>query len=60
MKHEGDLATAEKMHRQALASFRLLDDETRQGVVTGNVAEERMEQGDLPAARFSYMRSRCS
>jgi tetratricopeptide (TPR) repeat protein len=51
---EGDLATAEKMYRQALASYRLLDDETRAATVTGNVAEERMEQGDLRGAIQLY------
>ena len=47
---QGDLATAEKMHRESLAGFRLLDDKRHQAVVTGNVAEDRMEQGDLPGA----------
>jgi tetratricopeptide (TPR) repeat protein len=51
---QGDLATAEKMHRQAMASFRLLEDKTRQAVATGNVADERMEQGDLRGAIQLY------
>ena len=49
-EREGDLAAAEKMYRQAQTSFRLLDDNARLAVVTGNVAEERMEQGDLREA----------
>ena len=53
-EEEGDHASAEKLYRQAKASYQLLDDETRQAVVTGNVAEERMEQGDLPAAVQLY------
>jgi len=50
----GDHATAEKLYRQAKASFRLLDDEMRGAVVTGNVAEERMAQGDLRGAIQLY------
>jgi tetratricopeptide (TPR) repeat protein len=50
----GDLATAEKMHREALASFRLLDVKRSQAAVTGNVAEDRMEQGDLKGAIQLY------
>ncbi|MGA3103497.1 MAG: winged helix-turn-helix domain-containing protein [Terriglobales bacterium] len=50
----GDLATAEKMHRQALASFQLLDNKRSQADATGNVADERMEQGDLPGALRLY------
>ena len=52
---QGDLASAEKMHRQARAGFRLLEDKTRQALVTGNVADERMEQGDLPGAIQLYV-----
>jgi eukaryotic-like serine/threonine-protein kinase len=51
---QGDLATAEKMHRQALASFRLLDNKRNQADATGNVADERMEQGDLRGALQLY------
>jgi eukaryotic-like serine/threonine-protein kinase len=51
---QGDLATAEKMHRQALASFRLLEDKRSQADATGNVADERMEQGDLRGALQLY------
>jgi eukaryotic-like serine/threonine-protein kinase len=51
---QGNLAAAEKMHRQALASFRLLDNKRSQADATGNVADERMEQGDLPGALQLY------
>jgi eukaryotic-like serine/threonine-protein kinase len=51
---QGDLATAEKMHRQALASFRLLENKRNQAIITGNVADERMEQGDLRGALQLY------
>jgi DNA-binding winged helix-turn-helix (wHTH) protein/TolB-like protein len=51
---QGDLAAAEKMHRQAVASFRLLENKTNQTVATGNVADERMEQGDLRGALQLY------
>ncbi len=51
---QGDLATAEKMHRGALAIFRLLDDKTRQIAAIGNIADERMEQGDLRGATLLY------
>jgi eukaryotic-like serine/threonine-protein kinase len=51
---QGDLATAEKMHRQAMASFRLLENKRNQADATGNVADERMEQGDLRGALQLY------
>jgi eukaryotic-like serine/threonine-protein kinase len=51
---QGDLATAEKMHREALAIFRLLDDKWQQVAAIGNVADERMEQGDLRGAMHLY------
>jgi tetratricopeptide (TPR) repeat protein len=51
---QGDLATAEKMHRAALAIFRLLDDKPEQVAAIGNVADERMEQGDLRGALLLY------
>ncbi|MGA9352913.1 MAG: tetratricopeptide repeat protein, partial [Terriglobales bacterium] len=51
---QGDLATAEKMHRGTLAIFRLLDDKTRQIAAIGNIADERMEQGDLRGATLLY------
>jgi eukaryotic-like serine/threonine-protein kinase len=51
---QGDLSAAEKMHRQALATFRLLEDRPREMAATGNVADERMEQGDLRGALQLY------
>jgi tetratricopeptide (TPR) repeat protein/TolB-like protein len=51
---QGDLAAAEKMHRHAVASFRLLENKLNQTVATGNVADERMEQGDLRGAFQLY------
>ncbi len=51
---QGDLATAEKMHRQALASFRLLEDKRNEAILTGNIADERMDQGDLRGALQLY------
>jgi eukaryotic-like serine/threonine-protein kinase len=53
----GDLATAEKMHRQALASFRLLDDKNSQSTALGNIANERLDQGDLRHALQLYEES---
>jgi DNA-binding winged helix-turn-helix (wHTH) protein/tetratricopeptide (TPR) repeat protein len=50
----GDSATAEKMQRQALASFRLLDNKNNQAAVAGNIANERKAQGDLPGAMQLY------
>lgn len=51
---QGGLATAEKMHRQALAIFRLLDEKAQEIAAIGNVADERMEQGDLQGAIHLY------
>ena len=51
---QGDLATAERMHRQAVASFRLLENKRNEADATGNVADERMEQGDLRGALQLY------
>jgi tetratricopeptide (TPR) repeat protein len=50
----GDPATAEKMQRQALAGFRLLDNKNNQAAVAGNIANERKAQGDLPGATQLY------
>lgn len=51
---QGDLALAEKIQRQALAAFQRLDVRKNEALVTGNIAEERMEQGDLPGAIQLY------
>jgi DNA-binding winged helix-turn-helix (wHTH) protein/tetratricopeptide (TPR) repeat protein len=50
----GDPGTAEKMQREALASFRLLDEKDKQAAVTGNIANERKVQGDLKGAIQLY------
>jgi DNA-binding winged helix-turn-helix (wHTH) protein/tetratricopeptide (TPR) repeat protein len=50
----GDPATAEKMQREALAGFRLLDNKNNEAAVAGNVANERKAQGDLPGAMQLY------
>jgi tetratricopeptide (TPR) repeat protein len=54
---QGDPATAEKMHRQALAGFRLLDNKNAQSKALGNIADERIEQGDLRHALLIYEES---
>jgi tetratricopeptide (TPR) repeat protein len=55
---QGDPATAEKMQRQALAGFRVLDDKSSQAKALGNIANERLEQGDLGGALQLYEESR--
>ena len=55
---QGDFATAEKMHRQALASFRLLEDRNSEAAALGNIADERVDQGDLHQALQLYEASR--
>jgi eukaryotic-like serine/threonine-protein kinase len=47
---QGDPATAEKMQREALPIYRLLDDKRDQASTIGNIAKERAEQGDLRGA----------
>ena len=47
---QGDSVTAEKMQRQALAIYRLLDDKRDQASTIGNIANERVGQGDLRSA----------
>jgi DNA-binding winged helix-turn-helix (wHTH) protein/tetratricopeptide (TPR) repeat protein/TolB-like protein len=54
---QGDPATAEKMERQALAIYRLTDRKQPQAAVTGNVAGDRIEQGDLRGALQLYKES---
>jgi eukaryotic-like serine/threonine-protein kinase len=54
---QGDPATAEKMHRQALAGFRLLENRNSQSKALGNIAGERLDQGDLPHALQLYEES---
>ncbi len=57
-QEDGDLAIAEKMLRQARASFRLLDDKGAQGAATLNIANERLDQGDLRGAIQLYEEAR--
>jgi DNA-binding winged helix-turn-helix (wHTH) protein/tetratricopeptide (TPR) repeat protein len=47
---QGDLATFEKMQREALDKFRLLGNKRNQAVAIANIADARMEQGDLLGA----------
>ncbi len=47
---QGDPATAEKMEREALARFRVIDDKRDVAKVLGNIATFRMDQGDLRGA----------
>jgi DNA-binding winged helix-turn-helix (wHTH) protein/tetratricopeptide (TPR) repeat protein/TolB-like protein len=51
---QGNLATAEKMYRQALPICRLIDDKRSQARVFGNIANVRIDQGDLPGAAEGY------
>jgi tetratricopeptide (TPR) repeat protein len=51
---QGDPATAEKMHRQALAGFRLLENKNAQSKALANIAGERVDQGDLRQALQLY------
>jgi DNA-binding winged helix-turn-helix (wHTH) protein/tetratricopeptide (TPR) repeat protein len=44
---EGDIATAEKMERQALASYQRLDDKKGEAKALGNLADYRVDRGDL-------------
>ena len=54
---QGDPATAEKMHRQALAGFRLLDNKTAQSKALVNIADQRVAVGDLRQAVQLYEES---
>ncbi len=51
---QGNLATAEKMYREALPIGRLIDNKRAQANALGNIANDRMEQGDLPGAAQGY------
>jgi DNA-binding winged helix-turn-helix (wHTH) protein/tetratricopeptide (TPR) repeat protein len=50
----GDPASAEKLQREALATFWRLDDKDKQSSVTGNLANELKARGDLPGAMELY------
>ncbi len=51
---QGDPITAEKMHRQALAGFRLLENKNLEAAALTNIADERVDQGDLHQAVQLY------
>jgi tetratricopeptide (TPR) repeat protein len=55
--NEGDPTTAEKMHRQALASFHLVEDKNAQAKALANIANDRVAQGDLRNALQLYEES---
>jgi DNA-binding winged helix-turn-helix (wHTH) protein/Tfp pilus assembly protein PilF/TolB-like protein len=51
---QGDPATAEKMLREAVAEFRRLDDKRNMTTAMGNLANDRMDRGDLRGALQLY------
>jgi DNA-binding winged helix-turn-helix (wHTH) protein/tetratricopeptide (TPR) repeat protein len=55
---QGNLATAEKMYRQALPIYRLIDDKRAQANALGNLANDRLDQGDLQGAAQGYEETR--
>jgi DNA-binding winged helix-turn-helix (wHTH) protein/tetratricopeptide (TPR) repeat protein len=55
---QGDPATAEKMVRQAVAIFRRLDDQRNMTTAIGNLADDRLDQGDLRGAIQLYEEAR--
>ncbi len=55
---QGDPATAEKMIREAVAIYRRLDDQRNMTTAIGNLADNRMDQGDLRGAIQLYEEAR--
>ena len=51
---QGDPATAEKMVREAVDIFRRVDDKRNMGTALGNLADDRLDQGDLRGALQFY------
>ena len=51
---QGDVAAAERTHREALVIFRRLANTATEGVVTENLGDDRVLQGDLPGAMKFY------
>ncbi len=51
---QGDPATAEKMLRQAVAIFQRLDDKKNMTTAMGNLADDRLDRGDLRGAMQLY------
>jgi eukaryotic-like serine/threonine-protein kinase len=55
---QGDPATAEKMLREAVAIFRRLDDKRNMTTALGNLADDRLDRGDLRGAIQLYEEAR--
>src|ERR1700733_12214282 len=55
---QGDPATAEKMLREAVAIFRRLDDKRNMTTAIGNLADDRLDRGDLRGAIQLYEEAR--
>jgi DNA-binding winged helix-turn-helix (wHTH) protein/Tfp pilus assembly protein PilF/TolB-like protein len=55
---QGDPATAEKMLRQAVAIFQRLDDKKNMITAIGNLADDRLDLGDLRGAMQLYEEAR--
>jgi hypothetical protein len=55
---QGDPATAEKMIREAVAIYRRLDDQRNMTTAIGNLADNRVDQGDLRGAIQLYEEAR--
>jgi DNA-binding winged helix-turn-helix (wHTH) protein/tetratricopeptide (TPR) repeat protein len=55
---QGDPATAEKMLREAVAIFRRLDDRRNMTTAMGNLADDRLDRGDLRGAIQLYEEAR--
>ncbi len=56
-REQGDPAAAEKTEREALSVFRTLDDKRGEAKALGNIADARVDQGDLPGAIHLYEES---
>jgi eukaryotic-like serine/threonine-protein kinase len=54
---QGDPVTAERMQRQALAAYRLIGNKINEARDLGNIADSRLDQGDLPGAIRFYEES---
>jgi DNA-binding winged helix-turn-helix (wHTH) protein/TolB-like protein len=55
---QGDPVTAEKMLSQAVAIFRRLDDKRNMTTAIGNLADDRLDRGDLRGAMQLYEEAR--
>jgi eukaryotic-like serine/threonine-protein kinase len=55
---QGDPATAEKMVREAVAIYRLLDDKRNMTTAIGNLADDQLDQGHLRGALQLYEEAR--